>query len=418
MKIHLINPYGPIPIAGESWRDYRFTIIGNYLSSQGHEVVWYTSSFSHHFKKQRSADWEDILVNPKFIIRLVPTPGYKKNISIGRILRDWIFAFKVYNEGKKNMTKPNLIIYSESPLCFGFSGFRLAKFLKIPVIYDQMDLWPELMINSFPKRIKWFINFLFYPVFISRKTIYRKLDGFISLASPYLSIPLNIVPSLKDKPNDIIYNGIDVVEFRKETLLNKDLLKILPKKENADLWFVFAGTLGPSYDILNLLDVGRLLIKENVTNVRIIIAGDGPLKMEVNNFILENKGKIVSYLGHIAPQSLIDLYKNCDVGLSTYTEISNVEMPDKFYDYTAAGLPIINSLKGEVGKIIEKEGVGLNYKAGDTKELYDAFILLISDLSLKNDLANKSFDIGLKYDKNNQIGKLGILIDKLSCKYD
>lgn len=50
MNIILINPYGPIPIPEEKWREYRFTIIGNYLSSLGHNVTWYTSSFSHHFK--------------------------------------------------------------------------------------------------------------------------------------------------------------------------------------------------------------------------------------------------------------------------------------------------------------------------------------------------------------------------------
>lgn len=413
MKIHLINPYGPIPISGESWREYRFTIIGNYLSSLGHEVVWYTSSFSHHFKKQRSKGWSDIEINSKFKIRLVPTPGYKNNISFGRIIRDCVFSYKVYNERLILEEQPNLIIYSESPLSFGYAGQKLAKKLNIPVVYDQMDLWPELMINSFPSKIRKIINLIFYPIFLSRKCVYNQLDGFISLAEPYMSIPTNLVPSLKNKPNAIIYNGIDVVEFRNREVINTELDLLLPTKINNEIWFVFAGTLGPSYDILNILNVARLLIKNNVQGIRIIIAGDGPLKKEVNDFIEKNDAKIITYLGHLDPILLIDLYKHCDVGLSTYTEISNVEMPDKFYDYTAAGLPIINSLKGEVGYIIEMKNIGVNYCAGSLVELYDVFVNMSYNVELRKSMAKKSFELGMEYDKNLQIRKLSHLLDEI-----
>ena len=88
-------------------------------------------------------------------------------------------------------------------------------------------------------------------------------------------------------------------------------------------------------------------------------------------------------------------------------------MPDKFYDYTAAGLPIINSLKGEVGQIIEKERIGINYVAGSTTELFEAFVLLIFNHKKRTEMADKSFGIGLTYDINNQINKLGSLIEKI-----
>lgn len=417
MKIWLTNPYGPIPIPGEEWREYRFTILGNYLSSLGHEVTWYTSSFSHHFKKQRSAGWKDIEVNPKFKIRLVPTPGYKRNISFGRIYRDWVFAYKVYHEKNKINNKPDFIIYGESVLSFGFAGFKLAKFYKVPVIYDQMDLWPELMINSFPKKIQGLVNILFFPIFLSRKHIYNQFDGIISLAEQYLNAPLRFATKLKDKPHAVIYNGMDVVEFRKERTLDEEFTKLLPPKLEHEMWYVFAGTLGPSYDILNILNVAEQLINENNKNIRIILAGDGPLKEKVNEFIRKNRGEIITYLGQLKPTFLVDLYKQCDVGLSAYTEISNVEMPDKFYDYTAAGLPIINSLKGEVGQIIQKEIIGINYKAGNAKELYEAVITLSNDPSQRKMMAAKSFEAGLLYDKNNQIQKLGPLLNEIITSY-
>lgn len=411
MNIILINPYGPIPIPEEKWREYRFTIIGKYLASLGHEVTWYTSSFSHHFKTQRSSGWKDISVGENFKIVLVPTPGYNKNISFGRIVRDAIFSFKVYH--REFPVKPDLIIYSESPLSFGYAGYKLGKKLSVPVIYDQMDLWPELIINSFPTKFQKFIKLFFYPVFRNRRIIYSRLSGFISLAKPYMDIPLSIVPSLQKKPHAVIYNGIDVKEFRAGVSPAKELLDILPGKDKQDVWFTFAGTLGPSYDILNLLSVAEKIANQKMNSIKFLIAGDGPLKQEVLDFIGRFGSANVVYLGKLRPESLSYLYSKSDVGLSIYTEVSNVEMPDKFYDYTAAGLPVINSLRGEVGTFVENENVGINYLPGNIDSLYSAIIELYGNPERRKKYASNSFNLGSVFDKNEQIKKLGTLIEQV-----
>lgn len=102
----------------------------------------------------------------------------------------------------------------------------------------------------------------------------------------------------------------------------------------------------------------------------------------VNEFV-QKKGEIIIFLGKLKPTSLVVFYKQCAIALSAYTEKSNVEMPDKFYDYTAAGLPIINSFKGEVGKILKKENIGINYNPDNYDELYDAIIRLSKNASLR-----------------------------------
>ena len=89
MRIWLINPYGPIP--SEAWRTYCFPLIAEVLSAEGHEVTWWTSNFAHHFKKFRSDDWLDVEAWDNFRIRLVPTTGYRKNIGVGRAVRDAVF---------------------------------------------------------------------------------------------------------------------------------------------------------------------------------------------------------------------------------------------------------------------------------------------------------------------------------------
>ena len=58
----------------------------------------------------------------------------------------------------------------------------------------------------------------------------------------------------------VIYNGIDVVEFRKKNSNpDPELLKLLPEKNDNELWFYLCWNIGTFfYDILNLLNVKKV----------------------------------------------------------------------------------------------------------------------------------------------------------------
>jgi glycosyltransferase involved in cell wall biosynthesis len=180
----------------------------------------------------------------------------------------------------------------------------------------------------------------------------------------------------------------------------------LPKKDINDIWFIYAGTLGPSYDLINLLECAKFF---NGSKYKLLIAGSGPLSASVFEFSKSNSNII--YLGKLKPIDLYPIYKLCDVGLATYKNGSNVDMPDKFYDYTAAGLAIINSLKGEVADYIEKYKLGINYDSVKPKNLLEA----ISSITLENlsIFKSNSFNIGEKFDSNVQITKLYNLVNNI-----
>ena len=411
MNIWLINPYGSIP--GENWREYRFSLFANELSSKGHNVIWWTSAFSHHFKNHRSKIVKDLQINDKYQIRLIPSTGYQKNMSVKRFIRDLLFSIKVFKLGKKQEIKPDLIIYYESPLLLGYTGQKLAKKLNVPVIFDQMDLHPELMVKVFKRSLQPFVYFLLLPIYWNRKKIYGKLDGFIALSRYYLEVPNSESKKLADKPQEIIYNGINVNYFR-SILTSKQFTNNLFKKEE-DIWVIFAGTLGPSYDILNIIQVSK---RFHNSNVKFLIAGDGPLKVRV----MENLDTI-NYLGNLKPEELIRYYGKSDIGLSSYSKNSNVEMPDKFYDYTAAGLPIINSLNGEISNWIIEKNIGINYIAGDKNDLYNKINYLVTEKEKRETMRKNSYLLGDYFTQDQQLKKLHPLIydvtknfNKNNCK--
>jgi glycosyltransferase involved in cell wall biosynthesis len=410
MQIWLINPYGPI--TSENWRDYSFMMIADALTGAGHDVMWWTSNFSHHFKKFRCEGWKDLRVNNRFTIRLVPTTGYKRNIGIGRVVRDLVFGLRTYQRGKK-MTSPDCIIYAESPLTFGYAGFQLARHHKCPVIYDQMDLWPEFIEKVFPVAMEPFVRVLFAPVYYNRKYIFRNLDAVMALARPYLDVMLREAPILYNRPHDVIYNGIDVPLFRQFMSETQVLDVTLPSKEEDATWAVFAGSLNPSYDIWTILDAAKMLEEQN-SNVWIVIAGDGPFRVHVEAAAARYGRTRVYYVGKLEPSQLARLYKQCDIGLCAYSKRSNVEMPDKVYDYMAAGLPVVNSLRGEVSQLITQRKIGVQYAAENAHDLKEKLLLLSNNTQLRQEMASNSYLAGMEFDKNIQYRKCVDLVESLA----
>lgn len=407
MKIWLINPYGPIP--GESWRDYSFAMMAEALEEAGHDVIWWTSNFSHHFKSFRSDGWQDRKISARTTIRLVPTTGYKKNVGIGRILRDFIFAFRTYRRGRQEV-RPDCIVYSESPLTFGFAGQRLGEFHNSPVIFDQMDLWPELFEFAFPKFLRPIIKIILGPVYANRRRNYEKLNGIMALAKYYLEAAFLVAPVLRTRHNALVYNGIDVDLFRSDMLKHSNEFKNM---KDGKIWAIFAGSLGPSYDIPTLINVAKNLQNRD-SKLRIIIAGDGPYAKELKKFIAENGDERLFYLGKLSPKVLSGLYSNCDIALCAYSANSNVEMPDKIYDYTAAGLPIINSLLGEVSSVISSYEIGLKYNAGSSDDLLRALLLLETNGILRAKMAENSIKAGNVFDKKLQYKKFVSLVEHVA----
>lgn len=398
LRIWLFNPYGPVP--GEGWRDYSYVTIGSVLAAAGHEVTWWTSNFSHHSKSFRSKGWEERRLPSGLTLRLVPTNGYRSNVGAGRFLRDAMFGVRAYWRGLK-LPRPDVIITSEPATMFGYAGSRLATKTGAALIYDQMDLWPEFLIQMLPTRARRLGEILFWPVFNLRRQMFRRLDGAMALARPYLC---SVTKELQGRsiPELVVYNGIDVAAFRR--VMQEPLPATLqPHMERHGLRAIFAGSLGNSYDIEAMIGAAELL-SASKSDTTIFIAGDGPQRERVETASTHCPNLV--YLGKLSPDVLPRVYAHCHVGLACYSAGSNVEMCDKFYDYTAAGLAIVNSLKGEVCDWITEAELGLQYDAGSAVSLANALIAIGADANSTRAAQAASWNIGMRFDRTLQHAQL------------
>ena len=403
--IWLIYPYGEI--IGEKFMEVRYIRFGRMLANHGYKVIFWTANFSHAFKKRRCCGWKTINVLPNFDIKLVPSASYKRNISFGRVLFELSYSVSLAKAFRK-CDKPDLILTSGTGLLTSFYPvWPYVKNQDIPVIYDIMDVH---MFNSYVEKNFKFLTplakVLTSVIEYREKPFYHHVSAVCGLGRNQLEIAMKRVD--KPVPSCLVYNSVVIDDFRE--MMKKPCPIPLPEKEPGWIWCVYAGSLGPSYDIPSILKCAELS-KRNHDKIRYIIAGAGAYEANIKESTLTND-RIV-FLGSLKPEVLPSLYARCDIGLCSYAAFSTVDMPDKFYDYIAAGLAVVNSLQGEIKEYVTNGGTGLQYASENAQSLYECLQKMSDGDSLK-DYQQRSYELSKKFDFNVLMRPLLTMVDRLT----
>ena len=402
MKIWLINPYGPIP--SEGWRHYRFTMIGEALAREGHIVTWWTANFSHHFKCFRSAGWQDVPVCDGFRVRLVPTTPYRTNIGTGRLRFEAHFVRNV-RRGAHECDAPDLLIAADPPQSSGWLGAKLKAKFGVPLVLDVMDMWPELFHLAFPAGLKFLAGPFLFPLYALRRRNLSCADGVTASCQTFMELALREAPMLRTRPSAVVFNGIDVGDFSAA-----QITPITVSKPPGEVWAIYAGTLGVNYDVDTVLSAGLTLAG---SSIQVLLVGDGPRRADVVHFIATHPSANLRYKGKLSHKDLIQLYRLCDIGLCPYGPESTVALPDKAHDYMAAGLPMVNSLSGELAALLRREDAGLPYEAGNPVSLSNALLHLAGAESERLRMARNSRRLAAEFDSNSQYPRFIRLVETL-----
>jgi glycosyltransferase involved in cell wall biosynthesis len=92
-------------------------------------------------------------------------------------------------------------------------------------------------------------------------------------------------------------------------------------------------------------------------------------------------------------------------------------MPDKLYDYMAAGLPVVNSLRGELEELIRSSQMGIQYEAGNPISLASALIWLKDHEKERISMSINSFSKAQEYDQSLQYTKFADFIESAAADY-
>jgi glycosyltransferase involved in cell wall biosynthesis len=367
----------------------------------GYKVTYIVPSFNHFNKSQRIYNESVYDENERLRIVVLKALAYDKNIGIKRFLSHFLFSVSVFKYVFKFKKVDIIFLVLPSPF-LDIVCVLLKKIFKSKLYVDFRDLWPEL----FEVYLKGVMRILAWPfiqvLYFNRKIAFKNASIITAVSNTYLKIAEKSNP---DARSEVIYLGY-ADEFS-----GKKSIKL--KTAEGALNVIYAGSLSYNYDIKCLLSVVELIDKNYPQHkINFHIAGSGVFEKEVEkcSSIYNNRLRFYGKLDAIA---LNELYLLCDISLCIYDSKTLISFPAKIFELIFKELPIINSLKGEVGELIEKQRLGLNYVSGDVNSLFTQILTIYHDNELLDEFKNNMNECKGSYSKDNQYSKFNQLIKNI-----
>ena len=370
MIVWIVNPFDRLP--WEPGRICRYQTLAEVLSQRGHEVIWWSSSFSHGSKAKRTL--KNMSSDP-FSVRLIDTQPYKKNVSFARIANHCQFANRFYRVATRKLRKspelrPDRIVVSLPPISPANRAIKLRNEWGGKVIVDIQDAWPETFDRLVPgagKVHRCLSKLILAPWRGQAQHAYKNADAVTAVAQTYVDLS---GAGSREQPTCVVYLGAPFEELDSS-------LKI-DRKSVSPFTFVYLGSMSMNYDLETVVEAARLLTQSKYS-FRILVAGRGPdedkLKRRSRELNLES---VIEFRGYLDYDQVVELLGESHCALNPILPESCSAMPNKVSDYFGAGLPVINSIPGELAELIKTNDAGVYYCARDPESLAAAMEEYIS----------------------------------------
>jgi glycosyltransferase involved in cell wall biosynthesis len=249
------------------------------------------------------------------------------------------------------LCEPSDIIFATStPLTMGIPGIFARWFKKKPFIFEVRDLWPEL-----PRAMGVINNSLILSVMSFLEWLsYRSANKLIAL-SPGIKKGIS-KRGIDIKKIKMIPNGSDL------DLFSNNNFAIRPKGVGQnDLMVIFTGTHGVANGLDAVLDAASVLKKRGNINIKFILIGEGKLKFKLKERAKHEELDNIIFLDSMPKTELKNIMTVADIGMQILDNIPAFyygTSPNKFFDYIAAGLPVLNNYPGWIADLITKNQCG------------------------------------------------------------
>lgn len=277
------------------------------------------------------------------------------------------------------MTKSELILVRDLPLAP--SAILVGRLLGIPVMLDMAENYPAMMTAIFtagkPRFTDYFVRNPFLVNMLERWVL-RHID--------------HVLVVVEESAERLVELGLSA---EKITIVSNtppiSRIAANPRKipKSGPLRLAYLGLLEAPRG-LNVVLKAIHIAREQGLDVRLIIVGSGRERnaLEEQARLLDLEAPIIEFLGHLPNDIALEIIANCDVGVVPHFANAswNSTIPNKLFDYMAAGLPVLCSDARPAARIINETGTGYSYDYDSASELADA-IHRISDYDVRVQLA-------------------------------
>lgn len=259
----------------------------------------------------------------------------------------------------------DLVFATTTPLTAGLPGIAARWLRGKPFVFEVRDLWPEL-----PREMGVIKNPLVLGLMgVLEWVSYRSASSLVGL-SPGIVDGI-VRRGIGRERIAMIPNGCDLDIFGQDqqSPWRPDAVK------PGDLMAVFTGTHGVANGLDAVLDAAAELARRGRDDIKLVLIGDGKLKGQlVERAARQRLGNVVFH-DPVSKARLAGLLAGADIGMQVLANVPAFyygTSPNKFFDYIAAGLPVLNNYPGWLAEIIRESGCGFAVSPDDPVAFADA----------------------------------------------
>jgi glycosyltransferase involved in cell wall biosynthesis len=387
LKVWILQTGEPLHVDVDIQRPMRAMNLANALTEKGHEVVVWSSDFNHFTKQHRYNKFSSIKIDKNLTINLLPSLGYKSNVSIKRLFDHAQLAMNLRRH-LNGSELPNIALIGYPPI---ESAWALTNFLtkrKIPVILDVKDAWPDILVRGLPEKFRFLGKFLLFPYFKMMQRAFKNTSGFSAPSNEFLQWCLQKTGRPKNSVDSVFPLTAPKESFspeeKEEAIKYLESIKVL---EKIPFRISFIGSLSDSFDFKPILAASAAL------PIQFVIAGDGPNLNSLRQLFINSKNVVLT--GRLNSIQSLVLQERSHLMIAPYMDLPDFEMsiPNKFYDYMRNAKPILTSLGGSVENLVLSEKIGLRYLNSNSETLVDSIKILLKNPEMLNEMKDRAANL-------------------------
>jgi glycosyltransferase involved in cell wall biosynthesis len=258
----------------------------------------------------------------------------------------------------------DVLVASSTPLTVGLVGLAGRYIRRVPFVFEARDLWPEVPYEA---------------GYLKSKTIYRIStffeEWFYREAAAVCTVGQGICRRLVQRgvPDGKVHflpTGVSVEEFD----IPGDVEFLRRNGLEGRFVCVYVGAHGRINGLDYLVEAARHLERDG--DIVFLLIGAGS---EKDRLIAEAKargvpGSSLRFHPPVARSAIPGILKACDVMVLTFVTRPGTQymLPNKFFDYLAAGKPMVVNLRAELTDHVLQVGCGLLADPADPADLVRA----------------------------------------------
>jgi len=373
VNIWIVNPFDPLP--GDPEQEGRYATLARLLAGRGHRVVWWTSSFSHRFK--RPVDQSTLRATCSALgveVEFLTVPPYQANVSLRRVWNHHVLARRFARTAKTREPAPDVVVASSPPPGLALRAMQVARARGARAVVDVQDAWPDVFVTVAPRALRPAVRCCLPALRHNVRRIARACDAIVGVADGYVDLFARYAP--RPQRTATIPLGVDLAAFDAAVQRGRSERYTKPAGE---IWLAYTGSLNRSYDFLTILRAAARLGTDHRPPLRFFLTGRGELARQAEELVRAHSLSDVHLTGFLPFDTWAYLLSQCDIGFNASFPEAMIYLPNKIFYYLAAGVAVLNTIPGQCSRIVRQGACGLDYRAGDVESCAGAIRQLIAD---------------------------------------